>query len=145
MNKIYLVEYYLRQNMDSADIPVEDAFPVGYFSGKKQVEKALRTINAYVPKENVRVTEYPLTYGNAQQDVYVLMYEYYTTDTEGLSEYYYTFPPCTSQAVCETYRANLSATPKYAKTPSKQFYESADGFRILRYAINALQPLPALD
>ena len=146
MNKIYMVEYFDRWSAPISNVVVEDAEPVGYFSGKKQAEDAIkRCVLAHIPRNQLRVVEYPLSYSNAQTYVYVLMYEYYYEEESGKAEFYYTFPPCKSELECERKRLSLSDTLEYCKTPGKRFYESADGFRVARFAINAYRPVAAFE
>lgn len=146
MNKIYLVEYYDRKSVSTSEVVVEDAEPVGYFSGKKQAEDAIKQcVSAHIPRKQLRMVEYPLRLSNAQTNVYVLMYEYYCEEEGGKAEYYYTFPPCKSEFDCEQLRLSLSDTLAYCKTPEKHFYESVDGFRVERFVLNECRPVAAFE
>jgi hypothetical protein len=82
------------------------------------------------------VREYPLGYNGNQKYVYVLMYEFYFGSGDNKAEYYYIFPPKTTDADCNLLRERLSILPEYSKTTGKHYYDSSDGFRIVRYDIN---------
>ncbi len=141
MNKVYLVEYFENAGETDADVAVEDAQVIGYFTNKKAVDDAIQGCLAIrIPRENVRVVEYPLKYGNQQQSVYVLTYEYYTEGDNGREEFYYTFPPLASEEQCLALHRRIGQQEEYRATPDKHFYDSESGFTITRYALNRVQP-----
>lgn len=141
MNTIYIVERFVYHGRTSEGVIIEDVEPIGYFTGKKQVAKALAQCKRDgISRNNLRVLRYPLSFGNNQKEVYVLLYEYCTSPIDGISEYYYIFPPCKSEADCLRLRDTLLRNPEFSPSDEKEYYESEDGFRIQSYEINAYYP-----
>ncbi len=145
MNKIYLVEQISRKGVTPEGVPIEDVETIGYFSNKKLVEKAkAKCSEAGIDERNVVVTELPLRFGSAQRYVFVLLYEYYL-DTDPKEEYYCTFLPRASEEECLMLRNRMALDPRYRKATGKHYYESSDGFRILRYPINQFYSIRPMD
>lgn len=147
MNKVYQVEYFDRGvEINAQGIPTEDAVTIGYFTSKKQASYAVeQCVAARLRRDCLRTNEFSLSYGNAQTEVYVLIYEFYREELEGTAEYYYTFSPRLSKEDCNKLRHQLVKLPEYCKTGSKHFYESEDGFRIERYYLNDIHRVSAFD
>lgn len=139
---IYRLEkfhFYYYDYEDGED--VEDCCVLGYFSSKKEVEKAIAVCERNgISQNDLRTIRFEFCYTNRQEYVYELSYGYSILNQKNrYIDYSYVFPPQNTDDDCKRMKNELIKTEKFKPMPNKIFDdEMPDGFWVEKLKLNKL-------
>ncbi len=139
---IYRLEkfhFYYHDYDDGED--VEDCYVLGYFSSKKEIEKAVSVCEQNgISRNELRTIRLEFCYINKQKYVYELSYGCSVLNQrKQYVDYSYVFPPQNSVEDCKRMKSELIKTEKFKPVPDKIFDDEAtDGFWIEKLKLNKL-------